>query len=849
MTHLLHPLINDSYVHTKSWLDSRPDLTYRNLSYEQIKTLLRKNEYSLQNAAAQFHTYFPGHHFKVIEVLQNALSKDTVLNWLKYNPHICILDIGCGAGAASSGFIELLLTLQEQRAITQDVSLFCLGVDPNRYAAVLYSQFLSNLKEKVQSSKAYKLHITHKIILEGFPAATSQIITALQQQREVWRQPQFAHCIIMQVNVVSPLQDSFNKRQDDRLVLMEMGLDDSILAQDDTEFGIQECLAYRSIFESVLIDNLHVFTVSTDNHMLDQRVVEMGQALNRTFIDRRHRINLLAEGQYSVNYFNPADSFWGNNNRPYPTTFHANITSILNEELRTDSDWQEVISEDNLQLAWVRARQSLLGESFIDEIGIRIFEINRDDNLKRMQLQLMAYANDLAKNDDYIAYKVPKSLESVRPRGLSHFEEELLSIAIIQKLGKKESQLRGSSYAYRISSRTYQRNTEYLYEPWFDAYKHFIRDARTEATKYANGAVIRVDIRSFFTNILQNQLIEMTQNTLTQSQRVHWLIKLLLSRNLDDHDVGRGIVQGSPGSGFYANIYLTPVDVRFGVDNEWKAKIFRFVDDIILVVPEQDDKNLETAVDEILKAVKEELSNLQLELNVDKTAVYYNVTDFIHITEQDTLLEEMSERYLALINSLWLLNQDELTRFREFSQNNEQWWFQIELYSKLLQSVGVFVAPTFVSRQIAKYLYNTRRRNKDIKQSLELTIPAFTHNGQEMDAKLWQQLFTQSNSRWVQRIVQLRNDLVSLFCESWEFLQITKDIEASHAKQIQTRMKFAINRLSVLGFGASLESIIQVLTNSPWIIREVLHPIESLARQGFISEVTIVDPNVKTRKS
>src|SRR5262249_35646311 len=151
---------------------------------------------------------------------------------------------------------------------------------------------------------------------------------------------------------------------------------------------------------------------------------------------------------------------------------------------------------ENLRLAWVKASQRLLAESLVDEIEIRIFEKDLDANLILMQQQMNAYANNVAQADDYIFYKLPKNSSTTRPRGLSHIEAELLSVAIIQKLGAKESQLRRASYAYRLAGQSRGRDTEYLYAPWLDAHKKFIADARSEAQKHQDCFVIRVDIRS-----------------------------------------------------------------------------------------------------------------------------------------------------------------------------------------------------------------------------------------------------------------------------------------------------------------------------------------------------------------
>ena len=111
-----------------------------------------------------------------------------------------------------------------------------------------------------------------------------------------------------------------------------------------------------------------------------------------------------------------------------------------------------------------------------------------------------------------------------------------MSIAIIQKLGKGASLLQGNSYAYRLTAPK-NHETEYLYEYWFTAHSRFISDLRRSAKEYEKGVVIRVDIESYYTTIVQDSLLELTKD-LTESERIRWLLKILLSKQLDDHQVG-----------------------------------------------------------------------------------------------------------------------------------------------------------------------------------------------------------------------------------------------------------------------------------------------------------------------
>jgi hypothetical protein len=49
---------------------------------------------------------------------------------------------------------------------------------------------------------------------------------------------------------------------------------------------------------------------------------------------------------------------------------------------------------------------------------------------------------------------------------------------------------------------------------------------------------------------------------LTKSSRVEWLLRILFSHDIDEHEAGLGIVQGNIGSGFFANLYLIDLDAR-----------------------------------------------------------------------------------------------------------------------------------------------------------------------------------------------------------------------------------------------------------------------------------------------
>ena len=829
----LHPAIQDAYSATHGWLRTRSEAQgYATQSYDSIKNGLE--EQSLLSAAGQFRAYFPGHCFKVLQTLEAIIEQDTLIEWLRHNPRICLMDIGCGAGAGSAAFVQSIMRLQESGRLPNRVEIFCLGIDPNPHAIALYYRFMGQIKERAESAT---LVLELEARPEGIPDATSSLIHRLNEIRQQWQLPNLSHVFVMQVNVVSPLSKKHEARQSSYDILKNYEIDLGTHAVENEQFGVEESLAYKSIFEGVAIDNMHIITVATRNYMLDARVIEMGQAIQQTFSSSRHHATLIGEGQQQVTYYNPQSSLWGSNHYPYTAQFHVNVMSITNQELREDGDWHEVISEENLRLAWARARRELLREAFVDEIEIRLFESNLDRNLARIRQQLIAYAAEVARTDDYIAYKVPKNATQARPRGLSRLEEEIISVAIVQKLGSKVTQLRGSSYAYRISHSSRGRDTEYLYTSWFNAYQNFIDAAREAAKRTPDCVVLREDIRSFYTRIVQEQLIEVTQ-VLTQSRRIHWLIKLLLAKDLDLDEAGRGLAQGGIGSGFYANIYLTSIDMLFGTNNEWGVKFFRYVDDMVFVIPEPTDgRNIDEVVDEVINALDGGLRGLGLELNRDKEELYHNASEFLNATESDQQIEDISESYEAVTNPLFILDAGLREHFIRNAANDELWWFWINQYRQCLLQLGIYELSSNISRRVYRYLFDDRKRNRELKISEELVFGELPAQENDNEFEEWSTVFGKDNGTWLVELQSLRSMTTLLLEQSWREWSSSDSLAPNHERILQTRIRFAINKLAVIGFGEAGAIVVAILQHQPWLVREPMRVIENLARHGYVHEL------------
>jgi SAM-dependent methyltransferase len=845
-----HPIIAKAYTKVHQWLDNLEQAKgYKTIEPRgKWKEILQQED--LKHIAFQYYHLFPSHYFKAAHSLEYIITEEKLINWLRHNQKICVLDIGCGAGAGSAAFLEAVLYLKESGKLTKDVNLFFIGVDPSHLAIALYHKMMEYLKLSTNDL----VNLDYKPVIKGFPDASIEIRQLLEKERASSRLPCFTNTLVMQLNVISPFSQNYRNEKAKIDELKNLGINiDEFVEENNIRLGTTEAQSYRQLIEDVPIDIMHILTVGTRNMEnqvqigtnsevpLSERIQEMAHTL-QLILGNKHKINQNHSDHHAIYFENPEGSYWKDKGRAKigkPVEFYADFQTIWSADLEGDSHWNDVISLDNLSLAWARARYNFLRETLCDETEMRLFEMNLEVRLDELREKLCAYAREVALTDESIHYKVPKNINDTRPKGLSRIEEEILSVAIIQQLGNKASQLRGNSYAYKIAGDYRGRQTEYFYGYWFDAYQAYMTQAKDSAKKYPNCGIMRVDIESFYTKIIQSQLCDELCYELTESERIRWLIRLLLSKNIDEHEVGRGITQGSIGSGFYANIYLTAIDTRFGLNREPKAELHRYVDDMIFIVPDPED------VDEVEKILVEELTKLGLKLNQKKTEKLTPQEFLQQAEDEEQCLEKLSKDFDCIVNYLYILNPEHRSLLEKSYDDDERWWHNIEQYQQCLRAINIYIQPTELSRKIYKYLFNQKRREKDLKQQLEIlnlegetkkSLPSDDNSFSEI--MTWAANFTYSNNIWNQKQKQLRNELVELFCDSWQKLCELNNNHPNEQRKLQRYIRFTLFRLSILGFEEIVTPLMEILCGEKfWIIRYPIHILESLARQGYCAQI------------
>ncbi len=807
MVMCLHPVVQEAYSEVHSWLEKRDDTTGYMSNYRPNLKSMR-----MKDIANQFALYFPTHHFKCRYALENIISCNTFLGGLQQNTSIVLIDIGCGAGAASAALISIFLKLADKGRLPEQLQLACIGVDPAENVLGIYYQLLSQIQQQITSSP---VNLEIRIIDKPVSESVTDLDEHLQILLRCWQQPALSHVFLVQSNVVSPLGSLYENRKCRRDRLNNLGIPPEVYIGDE-EFGSREARSYLQLFRQIPIDNLYTLTVGTTDEKSINRVREMGKSIKNIFVN--HKVCPLdTDDRKSLRFTNPDDSYWKETkgNKLVDTEFSIDVRSVKNSQFAGDTHWHRIINIDNLRLAWARVRLIRLREAISDEIEIRLFESDLDNTLQRLQRELILYSKNVAQTDDRLQYLFPKGEEAVRPYVLPRLEEDIVSVAIIQELGGVAFGLHNRSYAYRPHN-SFPRPTEYLYQYWFEAYRRFKDDIRIGVGLEGTCNILKADVEKYYTNINQKRLLDSVVRELrTQSDRVKWLLERFLIAKLhpEHHCTNHGLAQGSAGSGFYANTFLVPLDSSFGTGD---VRYYRYMDDIYFVVPKtQDLESVKTKMDEVL-------GDLGLKRNYKKTETY-NSENYLELWDYDDELDYLSERYIYLTNCLWFLNP----KYRHELKNN--WWEFIKTYQKKLRSLNVYVEEDRLSRKLHQYLSNRkRRRDKSSNQVKELNYPP-------LDANEWTNCFKDMNVEWIHCRDNIRNKLICLLRASYNGISNAKTSEET--QQAARRVRFCINRLTRLGFHNIEDLIIKTLRENPAVIRQPRVVFQSLGIQQYGKEL------------
>ncbi len=824
-----HPVIASAYSAVHQWLAEIPEAKgYKELDYSKdILDCLNKTD--LKSVAFQFYTVFPRYYFQAVHILDNVIESNRLLHKLRYNPRIYLLDIGCAMGAATAGFIDKILTLPKDGILSKKIEIICVGIDPNIYGYAIYQKLMQELQEKIHP---FNINLDFKAINQPLTPAILSTISHLQNKinDKNAAAKAISNLFIMQLDLASSISQDEILQKERNKKLKALGLAPESDTELERDFWQDEALSLKRLLEEVPVEKLHLTNIGTKNlenslkaiiqiSDISEGINAIGEALDK-FIGKTHKISSVIEGQQSVYFENPVNSYWQEQHiLNHVAQFNAVCQTIKNSELEEDNEWNKLISLENLELAWVKARNNLFNESFYDEVEIRLFENNLDENLQILvdNLVYRLYSDNFLPSNQDIDYKFVKSRSKGRPKQLTRLEEEILAIAIMLTIGDKHNQ---DFYSYRLK----REQTEDLYENYFPGYKKFLEASRQSANSHPHGAVLRTDIQSYYVKVIQEQLLDITERELQfTSQRIKWLLRQMIQRNLDGHENGRGLKQGTLTSGFYANLYLKAVDDYFANDPKWKHKMkykanfHRYVDDIIAVVPSASD------LEPLEIDLQNKLSELGLNLNKDKTEHYQKISDFLPSTELDTDLDKLNEEFNRILSQLWKMNYDYRTEFElaNSSHDEKSWWKLIKIYQHCLYSLEIHIPEIRLSRKIYQKLTSKKLNTKK-----QLKFPSFPTSDNFIIISKWSSQFQELNPTWIYQKNTIKSNVVKLFQDSLKKLQaITAVIKEKsdvlsekekrelniERRKLETRIRSSVNKLLILGFDQVWKEIVGLI--------------------------------------
>ncbi|MEB3149880.1 MAG: reverse transcriptase domain-containing protein [Sphaerospermopsis sp.] len=857
-----HPIIASAYSAVHQWLGEIPDAQgYKEFDYEKdILHCLEKGD--LKSTAFQFYSLFPRYYFESVHILDKIIKSRHLLSRIKYNPRICLIDVG-GMGAASVAFIERILAWYQDEEIVNPIEIICLGIEPDFSGVTLYSKLMNEVKNNV---KSLNINLEFQIICDSVSKGIITTMRYLQKKRELWGQPVISNLIITQLDITSALNKEAAMKREQYEKLKSLGLETELILPDEKELWLEECLSYKQLLEEVPLENLHLLTLGTkkmNRHLyqnypgykLDGATIEIISSIEQVIGDSHHlsKIESLEKLQ-QVNFNNPIDSYWQHHHKyNHSSSFPASFVTITNSELSQDNNWAELTDLKNLELAWVRARKNVLDEFLYDEIEILLFERNLEHNLREMQQQLIDYIYSINARKEVISANLPKGSNSIRPKELSRLEEEVLANAIIQVIGQK---INIDFYSYKPNKKSYENENEYLYASWWDEWDKFRKDIQKslKIQKNRDGAVIRTDIQAYYTMIKQNKLLNIVQEALKinrqGSDRIDWLLRKLIYKDLTYENSAEirekiGLNQGTITSGFYANLYLLSLDNRFKNNKEFQLEFYRYVDDIIMILPSSNTEY----IDKVKTSLHDELEKLGLVLNEDKTDIYENIKLFSDAFADDDKLKPLSKEFNLLMYNLWLMNYEYRIKFR-FAHNSDQenlWWELIKTYQQCLFSINIYVDSPYLSRKVFQVLFQHSENKIN-----ELNLPTFPKSSNFNIVFNWKRGFENSAGVWLDDKNKLKQKIITFFYDSLasletiiEQIRISKNITLEEKRKLknkrreqETRLRFAVNKLAILGFDDLWKKIVQIICDEKlFVIRDLLDVIVSLARQGHTEAI------------
>ena len=760
---------------------------------DQCHYSLDEDDDSPRSAACQLYKLYPSHCLKFLQALATvelASLKKTgetdILAW----PSVTVVDIGCGAGAASTALLGLLQNYQQFLIANgkpiSPIRVLLIGFDPSESMLGLYDRMM---KEYAELLSPWLVDVRYEKLAEPFPQGVRQLTHQFR--------PTNLHSVLLAMsNVIRPFGHSFQSGRTSFWVRMRQALLGRPLGEP--VFGEAEASAIRSILVDWELDQVGLLSIATSGK---------DDATGIRWHEHLGQMNKAIEGHMSphivtgegirdriTRFENPRASWWWKYWRrvDYQIRYYFSYSTFTHESYGKDEQWQSVMSPGNIELAWVRARRYALREALTDEVEVLLFDYEAERKLDRLRKRILARDWKALNVDQTLFFGVPKKRGETRPKAACRLEDQTLGAAIIQSLGANARYRSAASYSYRLN----RQSNEFLYEHWLHWWKQFMRDTHKSAK---SRDVLRSDVKGFYQNIEQDALFDIARRELGVDERTGQLLQALLFRDCGpSHDCRNGLPQGHIASGFWADLYLAQIDEVFSTFPG--VKLARYADDMVFTIGEK-----ASDADEVRPRLETALKELGLDLSGRKT--YPQAADqYISETELDDLLDRLHNRFKRLVIKVYRID----TKYQRLYKQDA--WGFVSTYRRLLRLVSIHVSISWLRRKLEQHSSGLRWL-----LASKLRFPAFPSSPDTEDD--WSREFLALNADWKKQIERLRHDLADLCQASIDTLSKSASTEDTERDKARRRLRFAANRLCVLGLDEVADLLAVEIAQRPWNVQ------------------------------
>lgn len=252
----------------------------------------------------------------------------------------------------------------------------------------------------------------------------------------------------------------------------------------------------------------------------------------------------------------------------------------------TDSQFDKIISIDNLRKAWIKVHQyAKTDEIFYDEYAYTTYSEHLEARLQDLSREL----RDGIYRPSYLRYtKIPKGAGERRIYFLTP-KDSIVIQAVINVIGPDfEANFIKESFGNRLNINSHESKD--AYENWQEKYSEYVSVVRGFTSIGLSGWYLITDIENYYPSISKEWLIGLFRAKIDNS--TFRLVELFLNIEALGDDEKEEIVKGIPPgpiySHFFANIYLDEFD---HLAQKLTLGYARYVDDICFVC------NSEEAID------------------------------------------------------------------------------------------------------------------------------------------------------------------------------------------------------------------------------------------------------------